>query len=71
MVKDLSVWCNYLGVFFHGLKYRVLELRLKVFMLGLKVFVVTFKVVVQGLKIYRFWCLVLRSRVYGIRFVWV
>ncbi len=52
-LKFLSVRCNYLGVLFHGLRHRVLELMFRVFMLGFKVFVVTFRVVVQWLKIYR------------------
>ncbi len=38
--------CNGLGVFFDGLKFRVLELKFRVL-------VVTFKVVVQRFKIWR------------------
>jgi hypothetical protein len=49
VVQGFRIWrclCKGLGVFFHGLRFKVLKLGFRVLVLGCSVFLVTFGVVV-------------------------
>jgi len=49
VVQGFRIWhclCKGFGVFFHGLRFKVLKLGFRVLVLGCSVFLVTFGVVV-------------------------